>query len=87
MALESEAASEEEMKVKDCWRLFRPCRWINCSFTRIRVLAEGAVGVAAAASEAENGCAPGGAVVDSNGLTLHFHISIIRRSGGGDAVI
>ena len=61
--LVSASESEEVVKVKDRWRFFRPCRWINRPFMYLRVLAEGAVAVEAAASEAENGCIPGGAVV------------------------
>ena len=63
MASELEAVSEEEMKVEDCRRFFRTYRWISCTFTRLRFLAEGAVAVAAAASESEYGCVPGDAVV------------------------
>ena len=40
---ESEVASEEEVKVEDCRRFFRPCRWINRPFTRLRGFMEGAV--------------------------------------------
>ena len=43
---ELEAASDEEVNVEDRWRFFRPCRWINCPFTRLRVLEEGVVAVA-----------------------------------------
>ena len=90
MALDQEAESEEEVKVEDHRRLFRPCIWINLSFTRLRVLAEGAVAVASSALEAENGCVPGGAVVGgdvgSGGVRYNFHIGLVRRSGG-DAVI
>ena len=52
--MESEAASEEGVKVEDRRRYFRPCRWNNVPFMRLRVLAEGAVAVAVAASEAED---------------------------------
>ena len=60
---ESEAASEEEVKVEveDRCRFFRPCRCINFPFTRLRVSAKGGVAVAAAVLEAEDGCVPGGA--------------------------
>ena len=43
---ELEAASDEEVNVEDRWRFFRPCRWINCPFTRFMVLEEGVVAVA-----------------------------------------
>ena len=33
--------------------IYRPCRWINHPFTRLRFLEEGAVAVESAASEAE----------------------------------
>ena len=41
-ASESEVESEE-VKLEDSQRFFRPCRWINRLFTRLRVSAEGAV--------------------------------------------
>ena len=51
---------------------------------------EGVVTVAAAASEAEDRCVSGGAVVGgevgSGGVCCHFHIGIVWRSGD-DAVI
>ena len=81
---------EKELKVEDCWRLFKPCRWINHPFTHIRILAEGAVAVAAAASEADYGCVPGGAVVGgevgSSEVHHHYRISLVQRLGG-NAVI
>ena len=47
-ASEDEAAAlEEEVKVEDRRRFFRPCRWINHPFIRLRVSAEGAVAVVA----------------------------------------
>ena len=77
-------ASEEEVKVGDCRRFFRPCRWINLPCTRLRVSAEGAVAVARAASKAEEGCVPGGAVVggdfESGGVRCHHHIGLVWRS-------
>ena len=67
-----------------------PCRWINRPFTRLRVLAVGAVAVTVASSEAEDRCPPGGEVVgrevDSGRLRRHRHIGLFLRSGG-DAVI
>ena len=90
MALELEAVSEEEMKVEDCRRFFRPYRCISCTFTRLRFLAEGAVAVAAANSEAEGGCVPRGALVGreviSGMVCRHRHIGYVWRSGD-DAVI
>ena len=81
---------EEEMKVENHKILFSPCIWINFPFTRLGVLAEGSLAAATAASEAEGGCLPGGAVVGgevgSNGLCHHHHIGLVRRSGG-NAVI
>ena len=48
---ESEAVlDEEEVKVEDRWRLYVPFRWINRSFTCLKVCGEGAVVVAAAAT-------------------------------------
>ena len=41
LASEEEAALEEEVKVEDYWRFFRPCRWINRPFTYLRVSEEG----------------------------------------------
>ena len=74
--------------MEDNRRLFRPCRWINYPFTRLRVLVEGEVAVADL--EAEDGCIPGGVVigreVSSGGVRRHHHINLVRRSGG-DAVI
>ena len=58
LASESEAASEEEVRVEDHWRFFRLCRWINLPFTCLRGSAEGAVEVVAVASEVEDRCAP-----------------------------
>ena len=76
--------------MEDSQIFFRPCRWINTPFTSLRVLTEGAVAVSEAASEAENGCFPRGAVVGgevgSGGVIFHPHISLVWRSGG-DAVI
>ena len=87
---ELEAAAEEELKLKDSQRFFSPCRWINSPFTNLRVSAEGAVAVAAAALEAEDRCAPRGAVVggevDSGRVHCHSHIGLVCKSGG-DAVI
>ena len=89
LASGSEAALEEEVKVDDRWRFFRPCRWINLPFMRLSFLMEGVVAVVAAAVDAEDGCVPGGAVVggevSSGGACHHNHISIVWRSGG-DAV-
>ena len=45
LASKSEAASEEEVKVEDRRRFFKPCIWTNYPFTCIRVLVEGAVAV------------------------------------------
>ena len=42
---DSEVASEEEVKVEDRRRFFKPCIWTNYPFTCIRVLVEGAVAV------------------------------------------
>ena len=85
-ALELEPALEEEVKVEDLQRFFRPCRWINSPFTRLRVLAEAAVAVAEETSKAEDGCVPGGEVVgrevDSGGVRCHRYISLIWRLGG-----
>ena len=85
LASESEAALEEEVKVDDRWRFFRPCRWINLPFMRLSVLVEEVVAVVAAALETEDGCVPGGAVVggevNSGGLCHRNHISIVWRSG------
>ena len=90
MALESEAALEEEAKVDDRWRFFRPYKWINLPFMGLSLLVEGLVAVVAASLEAEDGCITGGAVVGgevrSGGVCHHHHIRIVRRSGG-DAVI
>ena len=90
LASEEEAALEEEVKVDDRWRFFRPCRWINLPFMRLSVLVEGVVAVVATALEAEDGCVPGGAVVGrevgSGGIRCNIHIGIVRRSGG-EAVI
>ena len=52
LASELEAPLEEELKVENCWRFFRPCRCINRSFTCLRVLVEGSVAVAVLALEA-----------------------------------
>ena len=90
MALGLEPELEEEVKVEDCRRFFRPCRWINRPFTRLRVLEEGELAVAAAALKAEDGYVPGSAVVDGEvgrgGVRHHSHISLVWRLGG-DAVI
>ena len=77
---ESEAASEEETKVEDHWRLFRLCRWINIPFAHLMVSAEGAVAVVVVDSEAENRCEVG-----SNRVRRR-HIGLVQ-SLGGDAVI
>ena len=73
------------MKVESHQRFFRPCRWINQPFRRLRVLVEGALEVAEATSEAEYRCARGGAVVGrevgSGGVRHHFHIDLVQRSG------
>ena len=86
LASELEAAAEEEVKVEDHWILFRPCRWINCPFTRLRVLTKGVEAVAAAASEAEDGCVPGGTVVGgevgSGGVCRHCNFDLVQASGG-----
>ena len=88
--LESEAVSEEEVKVDNRQIFFRPCRWINFPFARLMVLAEGEVAVATAASEVEEGCVPRGVVVGIevvNGrVRCHCRISLVWRSRG-DAVI
>ena len=44
--------------MEDLRRFFRPCRWINRPFRRLRVLTEEAVAVAVAALEAEDRCVP-----------------------------
>ena len=66
-------------------RFFRPCRWINQPFRRLRVLVEGALEVAEETSEAEYRCARGGAVVGrevgSGGVRGQFHIDLVQRSG------
>ena len=83
-------ASEEEVEVEDRRIFFRPCRWINCPFMCIRVLAGGTVAVETADLEAEDGCVPGGAVVGAEvgSVRVHrnCHILLVRRSGG-DTVI
>ena len=48
MESESGAELEEEVKVEDRCVFFRPFRWINLPFTRLRVLTEGGVAVTAA---------------------------------------
>ena len=58
-----DAVLEEEVKVEDRQRLFRTYIWIKFPCTCLRVSAEVAVVVAAAASEAEERCFPGSAVV------------------------
>ena len=87
---ESEKASEEEVKVEDLWIFFRSCIWINCPFSRLRVLVEGEVVVAAAYLEAKYGCAPGGTVVgrevSSGGVRCHCHIAFVWRSGGDEVI-
>ena len=84
--LEEEAASQEEVVVEDLQRFFRPCRWIKITFMRIRVLMEGALAVSAEASDAEDVCIPGGAVVGREvvrgRLYCHNCIGLVWRSGG-----
>ena len=79
-----------EVEVKNCQKLFRPCRWINHPFVCIIVSAQGVVAVAAADLKAEDGCVPVGAVVDrevgSSGVCCHVHIGLVCWLGG-DAVI
>ena len=86
LASDLEAESEKETKMDDRRRLFRPFRWINFPFTRLSFLAEGEIAVATEASEAEEGCAPGGAVVGrvfgSGVVCRHCYLGLIWKSGG-----
>ena len=43
LASDSEAPSEEEVKVEDLWILSMPFKWTNHPFTCLRVLLEGVV--------------------------------------------
>ena len=74
--------------MEDSHIFFRPYRWINFPFTRVRVLSEGVV--AMVEKKAEDGYIPVGAVVGgevfSGGVRFHCHIGPGRRSGG-DAVV
>ena len=90
MESELKSVSEEEVKVEDRQRFFRPCRWINSPFTHLRGSVEGVVAVVTSALEAEDVCVPVvtvvGGEVESGRLHRHCRIGLVWQSGS-DAVI